>query len=239
MLAIQSVAERTSNFCLVGKLTWPLVSSDIFTQWGWLILFDPDLSRAIQRRWKSANLSLSQNLSSWMDVFLSAPLSTATRHREDGAVWFMDPLGLPFWTQGFPVENELDELIPPLTFQLLHSRTTFSGDLHTSLLQQTGSRVMTVYFISDLPSGSWTFGSILRDPNVPCCKWTRRINSASDNSATSFLDNLQGDSDYFSPTADRTTHLRLNIYSCSNICHVYSDTYSSPAFSCCDSFSAR
>ena len=52
------VAERTSNFCLARKSTWLLVSSDIFIQWGWLILFCPDLSRAIQRRWKSANLSL-------------------------------------------------------------------------------------------------------------------------------------------------------------------------------------
>ena len=42
--------------------------------------------------------------------------------------------------RGFPVEKELDEFIPPLTMQLLHSWTTFSGDLHTSLLQQTGLR---------------------------------------------------------------------------------------------------
>ena len=49
-------------------------------------------------------------------------------------------LGLHFETHMFPVANELDVLIPPLTMQLLHSWTTFSGDLHTSLLQQTGPR---------------------------------------------------------------------------------------------------
>ena len=90
----------------------------------------------------------------------------------------------------FPVENELNELIPPLTIQLLHSWTTLSGDLHTSLLKQTGPRLMAEYFIPDLPSNSWTFGSTLRDPEVPSRKGTRRINSASDNSATSFLNNL-------------------------------------------------
>ena len=36
------VAERTSYFCLARKLIWPLWSSHIFTQWGWLILFNPD-----------------------------------------------------------------------------------------------------------------------------------------------------------------------------------------------------
>ena len=38
----KAVAERTSYFCLVRKLIWPLWSSYIFTQWGWLILFSPD-----------------------------------------------------------------------------------------------------------------------------------------------------------------------------------------------------
>ena len=36
------VAERTSYFCLARKLIWPLWSTHIFTQWGWLILFSPD-----------------------------------------------------------------------------------------------------------------------------------------------------------------------------------------------------
>ena len=64
--------------CLARKLTWPLVSSDIFTQWGWLIPFCPDLSRAIQRRWKSANLSLPQKSLDRTDVFLSAPFNSSS-----------------------------------------------------------------------------------------------------------------------------------------------------------------
>ena len=159
--ALISVAERTSNFCLARKLTWPLVSSDIFTQWGWLIPFCPDLSRAIQRRWKSANLSLPQNLSSWTDVFLSTPLSAATHHHEDRAVWFMDPLGLSFYTQGYTVEYELEELIPPLTIQLLHSWTTFKKITITSLPQQPGLHIY-----------GWTFTPVLKSATqyLPCLR---------------------------------------------------------------------
>ena len=115
----------------------------------------------------------------------SFPAATNTMRR---AVWFMDPWVYTLRPRGFPVENKLDELILPLTIQLLHSCTTFSGDLHTSLLQQTC--IMAEYFIPDLPSNSWTFGFTFRNPGVPSCKWTRQINSASNNSATSFLDNL-------------------------------------------------
>ena len=120
MYAFQSqyytlVAERTSNFCLARKLTWLLVSSDIFTQWGWLILFCLDLSWAIQRRRKSANLSIPQQPLSRMDVFLSTPFNSSS---------FITPWGEPSnsWAfestlldQRFPVEYEFDEYITPLT----------------------------------------------------------------------------------------------------------------------------
>ena len=141
------------------------------------------LSRACEIRWKPAKLPHPQNLSSWTDVFLFAPLSETTHHHEDRAVWFMELLGLHFYTPRFTVEYELDVLIPPLTIQLLHSWTTLSGDLHTSLLKQTGPCIMAEYLIPDLPN-SWTFGSTLLDPGLHCWIW---INSASDNSATSFL----------------------------------------------------
>ena len=36
------VVERTSYFCLARKLIWPLWSTHIFTQWGWLNLFSLD-----------------------------------------------------------------------------------------------------------------------------------------------------------------------------------------------------
>ena len=38
----EPVAERTSYCCLARKLIWPLGSTHIFIQWGWLILFNPD-----------------------------------------------------------------------------------------------------------------------------------------------------------------------------------------------------
>ena len=41
-LEFDFVAERTSYFCLACKLIWPLWLSNIFTQWGWLILFSLD-----------------------------------------------------------------------------------------------------------------------------------------------------------------------------------------------------
>ena len=56
------------------------------------------------------------------------------------------------------------------------------------------------------PSGSWTLGSTLLDPGVPSCKWTKHINSTSDNSATSLPDKFFRRPSNFSPTANRTTH---------------------------------
>ena len=147
------------------------------------------LSWIYRTRWKPAKPPLPKNPSNRTDVFLSAAVSAVTHHHEKSRL-IHGLLGLHFETQGYPVENELDILIPPLTIQLLHSRTTFSGDLHTSLLQQTGPRVMAKYFIPDLPPDSWTFRSTFLDPGFYRCIRIRRINSASDNSTTSFLDNL-------------------------------------------------
>ena len=110
-----SVAEGTSNFCLACKSTWPLVLSDIFTQWGWLIPFCQNLSQAIQRQWKSANLSLPQKLLSRMDVFLSTSFissSFITPWGEPSNSWAFESTLLD---QRFPVEHELDKYITPLT----------------------------------------------------------------------------------------------------------------------------
>ena len=46
---------------------------------------------------------------------------------------------------------------------------------------------MAEYFIPDLLSNSWTFGSILLDPGIHRQIRIRRIHPGSDNSATSFL----------------------------------------------------
>ena len=67
--SLRCVAEKTSYFCLALKLIWPLWSSHIFTQWGWLILFSPNhFPGQHKKRWKPATLPLLQNLSSRTDV---------------------------------------------------------------------------------------------------------------------------------------------------------------------------
>ena len=70
----ECVAERTSYFCLARNLIWPLGSTHIFTQWGWLILFSLDhLSKQHQKLGKAAKtFSLPQNSSIRTDVLLSA-----------------------------------------------------------------------------------------------------------------------------------------------------------------------
>ena len=180
--------SKMNFICLACKLFWPLVLSYNFTQRGWRIPFGPDdFPGHIEFSESPTNYLFLKILQTGRTYFCPLlylqQLTTMKR-----AVWFMDPWVYTSRSRGFPVKNELDKLIPPLTIQLLHSWTTFSSDLHTSLLQQTGPCIMAEYFIPDLPSNSWTFRSTLWDPGVPSCKWIRWINSASDNSATSFLD---------------------------------------------------
>ena len=55
---------------------------------------------------------------------------------------------------------------------------------------------------------------VLLDPGFHRWIRIRRINSATGNSATSFLDNI---SECFSPTTTRISHLQLNIHYCSKI----------------------
>ena len=105
---------------------------------------------------------------------------------------------IPFGPDDFPGHIEFGESPPNYLFlkNLLAGRMYFC-----LLLYQQQLTIMRIE-----PSVTWTLGSTLLDPGVPSCKWTRRINSASDNSATSFQDNLFWRPSYFSPTANRTTH---------------------------------
>ena len=121
-------------------------------------------SRVYRIRWKPAKLPLPQNLLRWTDVFLSVPLSVATHDHEDRAVWFIDPLDLPFWTQGFLVANELDVLILPLTIQRLHSWTTFKETAITSTPQQPGPHIY-----------GWTFTPVLKSETQHFLCLQRRI----------------------------------------------------------------
>ena len=75
---IATVTERTLYFCLACKLIWPLWSSHIFTQWGWLILFSPDHFPGQHKNGESSlnYLFLRTFRKGWM-YFLSAPFIAA------------------------------------------------------------------------------------------------------------------------------------------------------------------
>ena len=71
-----SQCSRKNFACLARKLFWPLVSSYIFTQWGWRIPFGPDDFPGHIEFGESPppKLHLSLHLSSRTDVFLSSLL---------------------------------------------------------------------------------------------------------------------------------------------------------------------
>ena len=77
------VAERTSYFCLARKLIWPLWSSHIFTQWGWLILFSqtifPDNIKMVKAYQTFSSLDSFEK-----DGRLSAPcIEAESQHHEE------------------------------------------------------------------------------------------------------------------------------------------------------------
>ena len=72
----------------------------------------------------------------------------------------------------------------------------------------------TLHHLIGEPSDIWTLESTLLDPGAPSWIWIRWIIFASDNSASSFLDNLFWSPSCLFPTATRTTYLWLNIHSC-------------------------
>ena len=74
------------------------------------------------------------------------------------------PLGLHFEIQMFPGAYELDELIPPLTIQLLHSWTTFKETVITSFPQQPGPHIY-----------GWTFTPVLKSATQCLLCLQRRI----------------------------------------------------------------
>ena len=90
---------------------------------------------------------------------------------------------IPFGPDDFPEHIEIDESPPNCLFlrNLQTGRTYFCPLFYQQ--QLTTMRIE--------PSNSWTFGSSILDPGVPNWIRIRRINSASDNSATSFLDNIK------------------------------------------------
>ena len=113
---ISDVAERTSYFCLARKLIWPLWSSHIFTQWGWLILFSPDHFPGQHKNGESSpnSLFLRTFRTGWT-YFLSAPFLAAEAQHHEKSHLIYRPLESTLLDQGFPVEHELDAWNPPHT----------------------------------------------------------------------------------------------------------------------------
>ena len=148
---------------MARKLIWPLWSSHIFTQWGWLILFNLDHSPRLHKNGESPpNYLFLRIFQAGRTYFFSAPfIATESQHHEESRLIY-GPFESTLLNQGFPVEHELDACNPPhtgtplcrpLTFaisaatrkrsdvQLLHFWAAFSGDFHASLLQQPGPHI--------------------------------------------------------------------------------------------------
>ena len=145
------------------KLIWPLWSSHIFTQWGWLILFSSDHFPGQHKNGESLpNYLFLRTFREGRAYFLSALFVAAEAHHHEESLLIYGPLEFTLLDQGFPVENALDACNPPLTgtpscrlklllclqrrvVMLRHPATSFlgtlSGDFHASLLQEPGPHI--------------------------------------------------------------------------------------------------
>ena len=160
---MKCVAERTSYFCLARKLIWPLGSTHIFTQWEWLILFNPDhFSGQHQIGEGPPNTLFLRIFRTGQTYFLSALfIAAASQHHEESHLIY-GLLESIFLEQGFPIEYEFDEFNLPHTGtplsrpqlwlcrlwrkknSLRHPATSSLGNIfwrHASLPQQQGSHI--------------------------------------------------------------------------------------------------
>ena len=111
---------------MARKLFWALVSSNNLTLWGWRIPFGPDdFPGQIEFDESPPNYFFLTTLQTGQTYFCPLP------YQQQLTIKRIEPSGL--WTlwvytsrsKVSTVEHELDELIPPLTIQQLHSWTTF------------------------------------------------------------------------------------------------------------------
>ena len=110
------VAERTSYFCLARKSIWPLWSSHIFTQGGWLILFNPDHFPGQHKNGESPpNFLFLRTFRAGRTYFLSAPFIAAESQHHEKSRLIYGPLESALLVKGFPVEHEVDAFNQPLT----------------------------------------------------------------------------------------------------------------------------
>ena len=135
------VAERTSYFCLAHKLIWPLWSSHIFTQWGWLILFSLDHFSGQDKNGENLpNTLFLSTFSNRTDVFTAPFIAAEAQHHEESHLIY-GPLESILLDQGFPVEYELD------AFNLPH-RNTFISPLTLAMSTTMHNSAQTSsYFI--------------------------------------------------------------------------------------------
>ena len=116
IIMIIYVAERTSYFCLVRKLIWPLWSSHVFTQWGWLI-FSPDHFPGQHKNGESPpNYLFLRTFWAGRTYFLSAPFIAAeSQHHEESRLIYgpfdIYPLRtrVPSWTWTRCIESTTQE----------------------------------------------------------------------------------------------------------------------------------
>ena len=109
------VAERTLYFCLVRKLTWPLWSSRIFSQWGWLILFNTDHFPGKHKNAETLpNYLFLRTFWTGWTYFLCAPCIAAESQHPEESCLIYGPLESTLLDLGFPVEHELDACSLPL-----------------------------------------------------------------------------------------------------------------------------
>ena len=120
LMIVWSVAERTSYFCLARKFIWPLWSSHIFTQWGWLILFSLDHFLGQHKNGESPpNYLFLRTFWARQTYFLFVPFIAAESQHHEESHLIYGSFGSNLLDQGFPVEHELDACNPPLTGTLL------------------------------------------------------------------------------------------------------------------------
>ena len=94
---------------MARKLIWPLWSSYIFTQWGWLILFSSDHFPGQHRNGESPlNTLFLRTFRTGRTHFLSAScIAVEAQHHEESHLIYGN-LESTLLDQGFPVEHELD-----------------------------------------------------------------------------------------------------------------------------------
>ena len=155
MIFFNSVTKRTSYFCLARKLIWPLWSTHIFTQWGWLILFSLDFFFffslwAAPKLGKPTKLSL-PNL--WTSRIYSL--------RSKVPCWI--------WIRCIQLATHRNTFISPL---ILAMSTATRNSAQTSIYIILGQRFLETFTLLSHDNQDHTF---LGDYIIPVLKQTRNL----------------------------------------------------------------